>query len=162
LTLTAINEYVKSRAAPLPLFTGLPLTFVLGKWASGIGDSRKLNIFYHSCLKALHIGSLTSRVSGLRRTRNLIVTVLQYVDATISLLPLLGPESPLLQSPVLFLLPDARGYCLTKMQRNRVLGNSATQEEPGLLDPGSWATSSDLCQDRINRSYFRLSKISSS
>ena len=107
----------------MPLFTELTRAFILGNRASGVGDSRKLNIFYYSCLKALHIGSLTSRVSELRRTRNLIVKVLQYVDVTISLLPLLGPESPLLQSPVLFLLPDARGYRLTEMPRALILGN---------------------------------------
>src|SRR4051794_33119926 len=69
------------------LFTELPRRGLPGNWASDVGDSRKLNIFYYSCLKALHIGSLTSRVSELRRTRNLFVTVLQYVDAIISLLP---------------------------------------------------------------------------
>jgi hypothetical protein len=38
----------------------------------------------------------------------------------------------------------------TELPEMPILGNSATQEEPGWLDPGSWATSSDLCQDRIN------------
>jgi len=42
------------------------------------------------------------------------------------LLPLLGPESPLLQSPVLFLLPDARGYRLTEMPKRVILGNWAS------------------------------------
>src|SRR5829696_368918 len=41
---------------------------ILGNWVSGMGDFRKLNIYYYSCLKSLHIGSLTSRVLGLRRT----------------------------------------------------------------------------------------------
>src|SRR5215204_3676209 len=45
---------------------------------------------------------------------------------------------------------DPSSYFPNSFRRD-VLGNSATQEEPGWLDPGSWATSSDLCQDRINR-----------
>ena len=110
----------------MPLFTENPRVTIPGNRTSAIGASRKLNIFYYSCLKALHIGSLTSRISELRRTRNLIVTVLQYVDVTISLLPLLGPESPLLQSPVLFLLPDARGYRLTELPRRAIPGNRAS------------------------------------
>ena len=36
--------------------------------ASGVGNSRKLNIYYYSWSKALHMGSLTSSVPGLRRT----------------------------------------------------------------------------------------------
>src|ERR687895_2346275 len=83
--MTRKEEAVKGLAAPLPLFTGLPTRRVPGnhrqprsardmplltgaRRVSAYQGSRKLNIYYYSCWKALHMGSLTSRVPRLRRT----------------------------------------------------------------------------------------------